>query len=270
MTGGRRHMTGGPGWLLTNATLAGPDFSGRNSLVFFGGHLVLGPIALVLYLGVCLSLATEHLTGGFVHLDSRGVRAEEREYVRGDRSVHLIAMVHIGDRGYYEEVLAGLPVEDAVVLAEGVSDDQQLIPEGISYGKLASRLGLDAQEQVPIDTGAHLVEPADIDLSELSASTVDLLRTISRLIQADDPASASRAYRELSQLTSRPETVSTALNEILELRNQRLMQHITGALGEYSHVIVPWGAAHMPGLEQAIVELGFELSRTEERRLLRF
>jgi hypothetical protein len=157
-----------------------------------------------------------------------------------------------------------------VVLAEGVTDEQQLMPEGLSYGKLAARLGLDAQEDVPIDTGAHIIEGADIDLAEFSPSTLELLRAISRVIRAEDLAAASLAYQQLSELTARPETVQTALAEIIELRNEHLLEHIGDALGEYRHVIVPWGAAHMPAIEQAIFELGFELSETRERDVIQF
>jgi hypothetical protein len=265
-----RRAMGGERWLLGDEALAGPDFSARNSLLYFGGHLVLGPLALALYLGLCLSLAVEQFTGGFVHLDPRGFHAEARQYVRGNQQVHLIAMLHIGDRDYYEQALSDLPADDAIVLAEGVTDEQQLMPEGLSYGRLAEQLGLDAQEDVSIDTGAVTIESADVDLSEFSPGTVELLRAISRVLQAESLADAFLAYREVSELTADPEAVSTAMFEIIELRNQRLIEHLDLALESYTHVLVPWGAAHMPAFEEALAELGFELSETRERPVIEF
>ncbi len=46
------------------------------------------------------------------------------------------------------------------------------------------------------------------------------------------------------------------------MRNAHLEGEIERALGEYEHVVVPWGALHLPSVEQTVLSWGFaETSR---------
>ena len=45
-------------------------------------------------------------------------------------------------------------------------------------------------------------------------------------------------------------------NDILVLRNQRVIACMTEQLKTYEHIVIPWGAAHMPGIERTLFEMG--------------
>lgn len=53
--------------------------------------------------------------------------------------------------------------------------------------------------------------------------------------------------------------------ELLELRNHRVTECITDCLQTYDNIVIPWGAAHMPGIERAILEWGGTIA--ERRRI---
>ena len=49
-----------------------------------------------------------------------------------------------------------------------------------------------------------------------------------------------------------------------------LVQEIRKELERSTGVLVPWGAAHMPGVAREIEKLGFTLSRTDEYTVIAF
>ena len=59
-----------------------------------------------------------------------------------------------------------------------------------------------------------------------------------------------------------PEQLQAFQAEVVGLRNRHLVKEIEGAVGEFDHVVVPWGALHLPEIEQAVLAMGFaETSR---------
>jgi hypothetical protein len=44
--------------------------------------------------------------------------------------------------------------------------------------------------------------------------------------------------------------------EIVENRNQRVVACIHDSLENHDYVAVPWGAAHMPGIEKSLLDAG--------------
>lgn len=54
------------------------------------------------------------------------------------------------------------------------------------------------------------------------------------------------------------------LQDILVLRNQHLLEALDMALPEYQRVVIPWGAYHLPDIEEGLEQRGF--TQTGERR----
>lgn len=110
--------------LWVNAMTTGrPKMSFAYSAKFFVvGLLVFPPLISVLTLAYAGSVILES-AGGFISFARDGIYAEEREYARDDKTVYLIGMVHVADRTFYDEVFGDFPTENAVILAEGVSDE---------------------------------------------------------------------------------------------------------------------------------------------------
>ncbi len=250
----------------------GPGGDGRrwrHALGFFGANLILLPPAAAVYLGWCLALATAHFTGGFVSLGWGGISAQERVYERGDRRVHLVAMIHVADGSFYRSVLAGVPPQDAVVLLEGVTDREGLLPS-FSYGRLAAALGLEAQEESLAAPPALTTEPADVDVGTFSPATVAVLVAAGRVLASDSPEAFVAAYGALAAAGSRPGALDALRADLIDRRDEHLLARLEEALGAYRRAVVPWGAAHLPGIEAGLLARGFRLADTRERTAIGF
>jgi hypothetical protein len=60
-----------------------------------------------------------------------------------------------------------------------------------------------------------------------------------------------------------PAELAAFQDEVLGLRNEHLTRELERALTEYERVVVPWGALHLPAIEQAVLDWGFEETSRE-------
>jgi len=205
-------------------------------------------------------------TNAFLSLGLRGLYAQERTYVRGDKTVHLVAMAHIGDASFYRGVMDAIPSGDTLVLAEGVSDRDGLLtefPTGAEFGELAAVIGLTAQAEI----GSGDVEPADVDASDLSEETVRFLNAIGAALRADTLREGLALYARYVEKMD-PERIQEIMGEIVEVRNQHVLDQLSSSLATHEHFVLPWGALHMPGLEEGVLALGFTPQATRTRALI--
>jgi hypothetical protein len=257
-------FTQGARWLFTPESLARVRFSARRAVLFTAGNMLLLPIVGGIYALLWGALTISDLTEGFTWIDTDGIHAEERQYVRGDKRVYLIAMVHFGDRAYFEDVAGSLPTRNAVVLAEGVTDVSGMLAEPpIASDRFVPRAGIVAQGDVAI--GAHHdVEAADMDVADLTPATVAFVNAVHEVFQSASLQDALQGYtRYLRGFGA--EDISGAIRELIEARNAFLLDRIDQSLEHYDQIIVPWGAAHMPGLEAALEADGFTLLSRKAR-----
>ncbi|MCB1205886.1 MAG: hypothetical protein KDN18_16605 [Verrucomicrobiae bacterium] len=225
---------------------------------------------------------------GYVRLTPTGIDLTERIFEKDGRRVHLIGMAHIADGGFYESLnrsLAG-PLEGRrLVLLEGVSDRERILPQsfasGETYRALAEKLGLAEQSlgfAVPSD-GSYREDSrkswmergvefrlADIDISELDASHRDHLVSLLKGMEKLD----------LASIFMMPEGITSAEIEDLLVtglvgrRNDRLMEVYEQEGGAYAEVFIPWGAAHLPDLERRFISNGYRLVEENRRRGIDF
>ena len=224
---------------------------------------------------------TERATAGFVSFGWSGVRFDERHYAHGDREVQLVGMGHIGRRGVYDALLARPDDKPTVILAEGVTDEHRLLPSAGHQQAMALALGLDAQpppeEMIGTDdaddsvpAAAPAIENADLDVSAFRPSTLDFLRLAFR-IDADPSDRAAR--RRLEALVRRGDAHAlyrSIAEDVLDKRNQHLLERIDAALPRYARVVVPWGVLHLADIEAGLFERGFELTSRETRSFLSY
>ena len=287
-----QRLNGGQGWLLRPESMAGPAWSWRHSLGWGAvTALLLPPVALG-YLALMVPTFMVQMSQGFLGFDARGVWTAERRYVREDREVILIGMIHLGEGAAYRELLSDFEGEPALVLEEGVSDEQGLLETRLSYERAAWALGLEPQETLesyaegsslsPELDGPSLALPqvasgperssslsfrnADVDVSDFRPQTLEWLEDVARLW---DSSSVLEALRQLlQQMTQQADVVRGALLDILVLRNEHLLHELEASLSAHPRLIVPWGALHMPGLERELLTRGFETSAERRRRLI--
>jgi hypothetical protein len=74
----------------------------------------------------------------------------------------------------------------------------------------------------------------------------------------------------LLQYSPPPNIQEQVFDDILFKRNQHLLGEIKTHLEKSATLIVPWGAAHMPGIEDGIQKAGFHLEETQEYLIIRF
>ncbi|MEO6055112.1 MAG: hypothetical protein ABIP97_13975, partial [Chthoniobacterales bacterium] len=78
-------------------------------------------------------------------------------------------------------------------------------------------------------------------------------------------------FRDPNSIFLRQENERILMDDILEARNQFILAKIEESAPRYDHVVVPWGAMHMPFLEQKLREKGYhEIQRTDRRAVAFF
>lgn len=241
-------------------------FSAPRVLLFLAlNAFVLLPL-LVLYFCFCAHLAVDHFSGGFLELKFGGLTAVAKTYSRSDgKTVQLIPMMHVADPGFYRELSDSFP-SNSIILMEGVTDVRGRLKTKLSYKKMAQSMGLKEQRDL-FAPSQGTVRPADVDVDEFSRETLELLNLASRLHSQGPNVDV---LRELIAKGQNPELMNLLWKDLLTLRNAHVLREVQKALKETQSVMVPWGAAHMPGLASGIEQEGFKLVGQHEYEIANF
>lgn len=262
-----RHLCGSmtPRWpLVPDASLG----SRRFSFTHFASVIAMGLVVILpaLLLGTLFSgkLAIREFSEGFVDVSFQGVSMEVRDYVREDgRKVTLVPMSHVGDTKFYETLSSSFP-SDAVVLMEGVSDQQKLLPHAPNYSRMATLIGATEQQKAFRPQGT-LVN-ADLDVSEFSPETLRLLKAA---LLFHTQGLTPETLAGLTQ-PSEPGIEKRLMNDVLFKRNDHLLKVLHEQLPATRHIIVPWGAAHIPDIARKIDAAGFRVVSRQKHLAIRF
>lgn len=285
-----RDERGGRSLALPEERFSGAGFSWRNTLVFGAVSLFVVPAVLGL-LGIAgiASFIQSH-TAGYVRLAPEGLYMAERVFTRDGKTVRLAGMVHVGAREYYEDLSRSLePGGRTLVLAEGVADAQGLLRNRFSYDRVAKELGLESQQKLRFDvrevraedfqtpgfvpgaSGVPDLLRADVDLKNFHPITLAFLNEMGRQMAGGDSLMAVfLGINAWAEENLNPEANRQLMDDILHTRNRELIAHIDPALALYELLVIPWGALHMPAVEQAVLGKGFALARSSERLSIDF
>jgi hypothetical protein len=261
-----------------------PFFGLRNSLLFGAANLLVVPLALAMLLLSVADAYVSEYTSGFMHIAPTGLRMTERVYKRDNRTVRLAAMIHVGDRDYYDWVTGTTIPGRAIVLAEGVSDDGNLLHNGIDYGRMAGFVGLTSQKEVqfrgreveaddlespgPISGGAGEADilRADVDAGDFRPPTILLLNAVGKHLQESQSfVKGVMAVNSWGEKNITPEMSGIIMDDILHRRNMEVIRLMDLALGRYDTVVIPWGALHMKEIEAEVLKRGFVLKEGRGR-----
>lgn len=252
-------------WLYTEPDFSRLIFGWKRMIGFIGANIIVVVPLLFLYLAVCLSLAASHLSRGFIHLDTDGIFVEARTYAYQDRNLYLLPTFHVAESRFYRALVASLPEANTAVLLEGVTDNQDLVQTDFTYRQLAQRFRLEAQDN-RIFSLRHFSKRCDVDMSQFSPETRLLLNAAGRLMQR---WLSGKYLTVLTQdmLSPRPDP-RLLWQDLVEMRNHRLLKCIRQFMQEYDNLLIPWGAAHMPGLEKEILKWGATLKIRKRVRVM--
>ena len=267
-----------------------PGFRLKHTLGMIAFWLVFGVVSVFpLLLGFMQGL--NNFAGSYVDLSPRGLSLKERVFEKDGKRVRLTGMVHIADSQFYQNLTLNKPLPESerhLVLTEGVSDRNEILPEafasGETYANVARKLGLEPQKdpqpepagegERPTRTQSHLPQDiagvtylnADMDVSELSQKHQDLL--VSLLTFLDEA--------ELQEMFGMPEGMTAAdIHDLfavglLQTRNDHLMNVLNEELADYDEVHIPWGAAHLPDIEERLLNDGYSLVEDAEQPAIDF
>ena len=222
--------------------------------------------AAVIYLAVCASLAVDHFSEGFLALHPGGIAVRMREFVRHDgKKVRLIPMMHVGEADFYQKISQSFPT-NSIILMEGVTDDRNLLTNKLSYKRMAGSLGLTEQQEEFAPIRGEIVH-ADVDIAQFSTNTIAFLNLIMLLHSKGVNA---ETVLKLLEYSPPPHFEEQLIEDLLRKRNRHLVEEIQTRLAESANLMVPWGAAHMPGIAEGILAAGFHLSASREYTVIRF
>ena len=275
--------------LLTREHFQQPMFSLGNTLAFTAITLLLTPFVLV-YSGLAVaSYYLEEQTAGFLRLSPIGIYMSERSYHLDEKVVRLAGMMHIGKEDYFKDVAGSMSAKRTIILAEGVTDQDGLLETQFNYGKLAGIVGLSSQEKMHLD--GNLVDlndfdapgqadreedkpdiaRADIDLNQFEPETVAFLNELGRSLFGDQPLLEGLAvYNVWVEEHMTPESIAAIMVDIIDKRNAVVIDGMVRSLSRYDTIIIPWGAMHMPAIEEAVLGEGFVPGAERERLSLDF
>ncbi len=199
-------------------------------------------------------------------LHPTGFTVQARTYTRADgETIQLFPMAHVAESDFYQNVLLAFPT-NATILMEGVTDEQNLLTNKISYKRMAKSLGLSEQHEKFVPRHGKIVR-ADIDVDQFSTNTIAYLNLVTMFhTQGVNPANA----QQLLSYSPSPDFETELLNDILIKRNQHLFGEIEDHLPQAKYIVVPWGVAHMPWISEQIQKLGFRLQQTRDYKVIRF
>ncbi len=222
--------------------------------------------AVLVYLFFTTAMAVDHFSEGFVALRPGGITVQVRKYVRGDgKVIELFPMAHVADAAFYQKVSQMFP-SNSIILMEGVTDEQNLLTNKISYKRMAQSLGL-AEQHEQFKPGLGKIVPADVDIGIFSKETIGLLNLV-MLVHAR--GLNPEILQQLTLYQPPPNFEVQLFGDLLGKRNEHLLGEIQAHLAQSDSLMIPWGAAHMPGIARGILKSGFHLDQTREYMVIRF
>lgn len=255
-----RKFTSDSGFLFKSKQLHACEFSVSRTLRAALLKLFIILPLLLAYLACSVQLLVGKLSAGFLQVDLKGLHTESRVYALEGQKIHLLPTVHIGSADFYERITSNLSVEGTVFLPEGVTDKKGLLKNQMDYTAPADSIGLAAQPALAPKKRAPAQHLCDIDTSEMSSETVAVLNAVARTMQAAAEGDSLAAVSALGAI-GEPD-MNRLIADVLDLRNARVIKGLHQVLGQYDHIAIPWGAAHMPGIEREVLKLNARLVET--------
>ena len=265
-----------------------PGFRLKHTVGMLAFWVVSGVVSLFpLALGVLQGL--DNFAGSYTDLSPRGLSLKERVFEKNGRKVRLTGMVHIADPSFYQNLTLRQPIpasERHLVLTEGVSDENKILPEafasGETYARVAQSLGLEPQlepkaegqgqpqesadKHLPREIRGVTYLNADLDVSELEQKHQDLLV---ELLSFLDGAEFHEMFMMPEGLTAE-DINDLFMVGLIQKRNDRLMTVLNEQLPHFDEVHIPWGAAHLPDVEKRLLSEGYQLMEETDHPAIDF
>jgi len=228
------------------------------NLIFFASLMLM---LLALFVGV-VSYKVERITGEYIKIRPDGIYTRVAALQREGRTVLLIGMAHVARKGFYDDVINRIPTT-SLVLEEGVSDRDHLLPDGLDYTHLGLST-LDDQKNFmgKLRASRHTVN-ADIDVNQLKPANIEFLRAIGRYLKGDQ-----KPLENNPSIDS--DFIKSFFDDVLDRRNEHLLNVLSSQDGTYNSFTIAWGALHLASIEEELKTQGYRIESTENLKLFSF
>jgi hypothetical protein len=248
-----------------------PSFSLKRSLGFYLLSLFFLPPTFLVLGFVSFAGSIEHSTKGYVSLGFDGIYSASKLFEQGDRRVRLIGMAHVGDSEFYEDLKKSLAKKPALLLMEGVTDDKELLQNVPDYEFIAKNLGVEDQRAgfslASMPENLEIIR-ADLDIQDFASSTVMALNLAGKLYSEEGFNLAT--LMELHSYFAKTGVTETFMHDLLNKRNKVVVGLIQEKLEEHPLIIIPWGALHLPEIEDWLNKNNFKMLEMQSRKLYSF
>jgi hypothetical protein len=243
-------------------------------------HLIVLPAVYVAALAYGCVWMVNTASAGFIRINETGIFFQARTYRLNDKNIHLLPTVHLANPAFYKRVTSVIPSlspDTTIVLPEGVTDQTGVLKNPLDYSGIAEATGLAAQPRsLPEKIGPRSLR-VDADVSEFSPEVKDALNRLTRGMAKAIQRNLAGAIEDLAAMDSKAQELFW--KDILEKRNRRVLSGIDIATGQsdsvklegnIENIMVPWGAAHMPGIERGLLERKASLEQRHDIELVRW
>ena len=265
------------GWMLSADTLPRKRHLVARTVLATAVTVVTLPLVAATIVLLLLASVLERETAGYLDATPTGIEVRERVLTKDGRTVVLKAMAHYGEDDFYRTLFDGLPPK-SVVLAEGISDREKRLTGFPSATGMAKAIGLTQQpgmgairdhaaapgESHGASGGSPDIVRADVDTTEFSDDTLGLLHDLGDLYAGD----IAEGIRKVIARTRADPAIFK--RELIDKRNAHVLAIFDERAGDYTTIVIPWGALHMPGLEAGLRERGYRIESERMRPVVRF
>ena len=219
--------------------------------------IIPGPKRLIIFFFLIIGL--QYITSSFsinMWLDNLQVR--ETVMVKGNSKIILLPMSHIGEKDFYQEIKTRYKKnKDMIVLLEGVKMNPE--DEKIDHSSLATMLGLEMQSKNLFEE--YNTVNADVsseDFSEETSKFITIVMNYYANLKEKGIAYASKKFEEEQiEMGITGVDQEQIKNDIVVKRNKQLFSKIKEYKNKYDVVLVPWGALHIPGIQEDLQNIGY-------------
>jgi uncharacterized protein YbaP (TraB family) len=280
-------------WLLTRESLPSPRQRVLKIAVSAIATAVVVPALIGSLLAMDIAALIQSQTDSYIQFTASGIDLQETVLRKGDKTVRLIGMLHVGEPRFYQSLYASFP-KGSLILEEGVSDREKRLAGNFSYQKFARVLGLEQQPHVEASlpaaqevnapgkakppsapaaaaptTGADNIMHPDVDVSDFSDSTIRFLVAVGKVYQGGSPAQiVSRIVAVMNDFSQAD--IEKFYDDVIHNRNKHVLAAFDSEIAHYDSVVIPWGAMHMPDLEKQLKARGFAVESRQRLPLLRY
>lgn len=265
-------LNNGQGCLLRLDSVKTEAFRWKNSLVFYGLNFVILLPLFFASLLITIAGSIQTATRGYVSFGMDGCYSAEKHFVKDNIELRLVGMAHIGSPEFYDGIKSDLQGKKALLLMEGITDSKDLLKNPPDMGFISKNLGMAMQvDKFSPNDFSDTVEilRADLDVSDFATGTVEVLNFLGKIYSKEGFSLSSMLtlHDKLSQYGATEESLA---RDVVTNRNNCLIGHVQGNLDNYNLIVIPWGALHLPGIEEWVVKNGFTCKEQKSRQLFAY